>query len=105
MIVSITAATGLVVLDKHDLTSLAVHAPDVSHDDVARVLNETGMGRLDDDADHAWLKIDELRDHARIDDPEWDDEFDAMIDYARTQEWIDESGTAVRAHLDVSAGS
>lgn len=101
MIVAITADTGLVVEQKHDLKALAVQARGVSTDDVDHVLTSTGLGRLD--GEHAWLSIAELRDHARIDDPEWDEEFDAMIDYARSQAWLDESGTAVRAHVNHSA--
>lgn len=98
MIVAITADAGLVVEDKHDLTALAVQARGVSTDDVDQVLTTTGLGRLE--GEHAWLSIAELRDHARIDDPEWDEEFDAMIDYARSKSWLDETGSAVRAHLE-----
>lgn len=98
MIVTISAEDHVVVEDKEDLKTLSVHADGVSRDDVEHTLTTTGLGRLEDQ--YAWLVVDELRDHARIDDPEWEEAFDEMIDYARSQAWLDEPGKSVRAHLE-----
>jgi hypothetical protein len=33
-------------------------------------------------------------------DPQWLSSFEAMVEYARAQGWVDESGTALRAHCE-----
>jgi hypothetical protein len=54
-----------------------------------------------DDDDHVWIDVARLRDAglAASDAPDFGDRFDAMIAYAATKGWLDESGTRVRAHI------
>lgn len=57
------------------------------------------LGRLDGVA-HAWLNITNLRRASgRADDPDWTEQFEAMIAFAGSHGWLDPEGDAVRAHL------
>lgn len=53
---------------------------------------------------HVFVDIERLRSLARsgatLDD--WDERFDAMIAYAERKGWLNDSGSAVRAHVDGS---
>ncbi|HEY8525700.1 MAG TPA: hypothetical protein VIL48_12080 [Acidimicrobiales bacterium] len=50
---------------------------------------------------HAWLGLEALAGlSGRGDDPAWRDGFAKMVDYARTQGWVNEAGSAVRAHVE-----
>lgn len=62
-------------------------------------LVDAAAGRLE--GDDAWIAIDAVRRMAagRV-GPEWDRDFQAMLDYARTKGWIDETGAAIRAHIE-----
>ena len=70
--------------------------------DVGRVfgaLVDAAAGRLE--GDHALITIDAVRRMAagRVAD-DWPERFDAMLDYARTKGWIDDTGNAIQAHVD-----
>lgn len=71
--------------------------------DVAAVLDESGAGRLADDGEHALIDIGWVRQHATGTGPDWNQEFDGMLDYARTKGWIDEGASAIVAHLEREA--
>ena len=68
--------------------------------DVAAVLDESGAGRLAEDGEHALIDIGWVRQHATGTGPEWEQDFGGMLDYARTKGWIDESDSAIVAHLE-----
>lgn len=58
--------------------------------------------RFDDDGEHVWLDIAVAR-AAGIDasgEAGWGEQYDAMIGYATSKGWTDESGTHVRAHVE-----
>lgn len=65
---------------------------------VGAKLAEHGWGTLADD-EHAWIAIDALRAAAGVRPEGWHDEFAAMIDYARSKGWVDDSGERLRAHI------
>jgi hypothetical protein len=71
--------------------------------DVAAVLDESGAGQLATDGDHALIEIGWVRQHAVGVGPEWDQDFEVMLDYARTKGWIDEGASAIVAHLERTA--
>jgi hypothetical protein len=48
--------------------------------------------------EYAWLDISWLR-AAGPDTDAWLEKFDAMIEYARSKGWVDDSGARVRAHV------
>ena len=70
--------------------------------DVAAVLDSSGAGRLADDGEHALIEIGWVRQAAVAVGPQWDQDFGAMLDYARTKGWIDEGSAAIVAHLEKS---
>ena len=53
------------------------------------------------DDDHVWVDVDWLRTagQAQLGDPDFAAKFDAMIAYAASKGWLDDSGTSVRAHI------
>ena len=70
--------------------------------DLARVfgaLVDAAAGRLE--GDHALITIDAVRRLAagRVAD-DWDTRFEAMLGYARTKGWIDDTGNAIQAHVE-----
>jgi hypothetical protein len=62
-------------------------------------LVDAAAGRLE--GDDAWITVDAIRRLAsgRV-QPGWDDEFSAMLDYARTKGWLDEATHALQAHIE-----
>lgn len=64
-------------------------------------LVDAAAGRLEGDA--AWISVDAVRRLAagRVAST-WDDELEAMLDYARSKGWLDEAGHAIRAHVEWS---
>jgi hypothetical protein len=56
-------------------------------------------GRLE--GEHAWIAVDAVRRMAqgRV-GPEWDSRLDAMLAYARSKDWLDPNGNAIRAHVE-----
>src|SRR5205085_4864029 len=61
-------------------------------------LVDAAAGRLE--GDDAFITIDAVRRMAagRV-QPDWDDELGAMLGYARSKGWIDETGNAIRAYV------
>jgi hypothetical protein len=62
-------------------------------------LVDAAAGRLE--GDDALITVDAVRRLAagRV-GPEWDGELDKMIGYARSKGWLDETGHAIRAHVE-----
>ena len=81
------------------------HLAVVGGRDLGRVfgaLVDAAAGRLEDD--HALITIDAVRRMAagRVED-DWPARFDAMLEYARTKGWIDDTGNAIQAHVEYEA--
>lgn len=56
-----------------------------------------------DDGSHVWLSVAELKARGAAsvaDAATWGEGFDAMITYAGSKGWLNESGDAVRAHVE-----
>lgn len=100
MIVRADLDTGAVAL--HDIDGVtgfhvAVAGGDVTDDRLAAVL--APHGRLD--GDHAWIEVDAVVALAGdAADDRWREAFDGMVAYAREKGFMDDSGTAIRAHLE-----
>jgi hypothetical protein len=59
------------------------------------------LGTMDDDGEHVWIRVTELRRIAgEGQPPDWGDGFDAMIGYAASKGWLDTEGASVRVHID-----
>ena len=89
------------LVDAEDTKAFHVEVRDDT--DIAAVLDEAGAGTLADDGEHALVEIGWVRQHAVGVGPQWEQDFDAMLDYARTKGWIDEGTSAIVAHLERSA--
>jgi hypothetical protein len=52
--------------------------------------------------EHVWIRVGELRELAAAAGvgPEWQAGFDAMLEFARSRGWVDETERAVRAHVE-----
>jgi hypothetical protein len=76
-------------------------SPEADFGLVFGALVDAAAGRLE--GEHAWITIDAVRRMAkdRVDEG-WNDDFDAMLAYAKQQGWLDENGNAIRAHLEHS---
>ncbi len=62
-------------------------------------LVDAAAGRLD--GDHAWIAIDAVRRMAAgRTAPSWDADFAAMLEYATSKGWVDDTGASVRAHIE-----
>jgi hypothetical protein len=99
--IDITPARPVVSLEEPD-DCTRFHLAVVGGRDIGRVfgaLVDAAAGRLEDD--HALITIDAVRRMAagRVAD-DWDVRFDAMLDYARTKGWIDETNNAIQAHVE-----
>jgi len=104
--------TGIVVLadaEETDRFALAVSAPPSagagsSAGDLARVLEATGVGRLDASGD-AFIEPEAVRFRAagQVADG-WDERFTAMLDAARSRGWLGDDG-AIQAHVEWPGGA
>lgn len=64
-------------------------------------LESDGPGVQPDTKPDAWITVDALRRMAKgVVGPDWDEQFDAMLDFARTKGWLDPGGNALRAHVE-----
>ena len=54
------------------------------------------------DGEHVWIDVSRLRQAGlgQSDAPDFGERFDAMITYAASKGWLDESGARVRAHVE-----
>jgi hypothetical protein len=61
-----------------------------------------GLGSVDGDGEHAWLKLDGVR--ALAGDlaysTSWSEGFDGMVAYAGSKGWLSPEGDAIRAHIE-----
>jgi hypothetical protein len=84
------------VRDAQNLNQLHVEFRQVEDSLAGDVLAAAGLGTVEDG--YAWLDIGALR-AAGKDDGDWSDRFEAMLRYARRNDWVDAEGTRVRAHI------
>lgn len=80
----------------------AFHLAVVGGKDLGRVfgaLVDAAAGRLEDG--DAQIVVDAVRRMAagRV-PPGWDEELEAMLDFARSKGWLDETGSTIRAHVE-----
>lgn len=99
--VDLTSQPPVVSLEEPDDTK-RFHVEVVGGTDVGRLfgaLVDAAAGRLE--GSDAWIALDAVRRMAagRV-APDWDERFDAMLEYARTKGWLDEAAHTVRAHVE-----
>lgn len=87
------------LVDPGDFRGFHVAVAGGGTDDERLVAVLAPHGRLD--GEHAWISTDAVRALAGPGaDDEWQAGFDGMVAYARDKGFLDESGTAIRAHLE-----
>ncbi len=99
--VDLRAQPPVVTLEEPEDTK-RFHLAVVGGKDLGRVygaLVDAAAGRLD--GDDAQIAVDAVRRMAagRV-PPGWDDDLDAMLAFARTKGWLDETGSTIRAHVE-----
>lgn len=69
---------------------------------VGAALEARGAGRMAED-DHAWIDTRWVTQAAtgRVGDG-WPQRFAAMLEYARTNGWLDDEGSSIRAHVEAA---
>jgi hypothetical protein len=84
------------VKDAQNLNQLHVEFRQVEDSQADDALTAAGLGTVEDG--YAWLDISALR-SAGGGSADWNDRFEAMLRYARRNDWVDAEGTRVRAHI------
>jgi hypothetical protein len=84
------------VKDAQNLNQLHVEFRQVEDSPASAALAAAGLGTVDDG--YAWLDISALR-SAGGSSGDWNDRFEAMLRYARRNDWVDADGTRVRGHI------
>ncbi len=83
--------------DANNLDALSVTVVDAEPEQVPALLAR--LGRVE--GEHAWLDVRSLRAFAPIPRPcSWDVRFADSVAHAASRGWLDESGKAVRAHIE-----
>jgi hypothetical protein len=100
--IDLGASAEAALLEPDDFRSFKVVVRGGPADDPALANAIAPHGRLE--GDHAFLRIDAVEALAgdRSDDPAWKEGFAAMVDYARGHGWVDDAGTAIRAHIEAA---
>ena len=99
MFVLVSADSGRIlaeVKDAQNLNQLHAEFRRVQDSLAGDALASAGLGTVEDG--YAWLDIGALR-AAGKDAGDWNDRFEAMLRYARRNDWVDAEGTRVRAHI------
>jgi hypothetical protein len=80
-------------------------AADAGVDAGAALAGQGLGGPVEGDPGHVWVAVDGVRRLAagRVGDG-WDERFDGMLAYARTKGWLDDTGSAIKGHVEPSAG-
>ena len=84
------------VKDVQNLNQLHVEFRQVEDSPAGDALAAAGLGTVEDG--YAWLDISALRAVGK-DADDWNHRFEAMLRYARRNDWVDAEGTRVRAHI------
>lgn len=100
----IVSGDAAVLDDPDNCRSFSVAVPSgTTPDDLPALLQRTGAGQLDPDGQHVHVPINTVRHlaegHTSVG---WDEDFTAMISFARTKGWVDDTAATVRGHLEPS---
>ena len=100
----IVTGDSAVLDDPDNCRSFSVAVPSgTTPDDLSAILQRNGAGRLDPDGQHVHVPIDTVRHLAEgRTSSGWDQDFAAMISYARTKGWVDDTAATVRGHVELS---
>jgi len=93
------------LLEPNDMKAFSVIVTGAGDDaEVAHALAVNGAGQLEPAGDgHVWVDAGEVRRLALLavtDVNAWNRDYEAMLSYAKSKGWLDETGTYVKAHID-----
>lgn len=99
MIISVTSS-GVTVSEPDDFRRFHI-ATTVASASLPEVVQRSGFGTVEEDGT-AVLDIDTVRNAGKSasENPEWDEGWSAMIEYARSKNWVTDDGRGVRAHVE-----
>lgn len=104
MIIEVTATQGVQITNMGDLTTLHVLCDEnVPLPEVESLLRQADLGRLSQD--DVVLGIEQLRNIRRRQGFTDDDDFDAMVRYAKAHDWVSPDGNSLRAHIEWSTAA
>jgi len=89
-----------------DLSRLHLALGEVTDDEADQALRDAGLGRLTGD-DTAVIDVAALRKAAepQATAPNWPQQWDGMLDQARTKGWLTDDGAALQVHVESAAGA
>jgi hypothetical protein len=90
------------LVDPGDVTSFhAVCRAGLGHSELVDIVRRENLGEFLPAGGHLMVPVETVRRLAAGQvGPDWEQNFDAMIDYAARKGWLSEDGARVRAHLD-----
>ena len=106
MIVHVHHDRSITLDDPNGFDAFSVRAPGLALDDVVAAFEGDAMAADEPsgEARHVWITIARLHalgaEHGA---PDWRSGCDAMIAFAKSKGWLDETGRSVRAHLEPDA--
>ena len=91
------------VADVDDLTRLHVAVGAVTDEEADEALRAAELGRLEDGT--AWLEVAALRAAAEREATaaDWAQQWEGMVETARSKGWVGEDGATLRAHVEPAA--
>ena len=89
-----------------DLSRLHLALGEVTDDEADQALRDAGLGRLTG-SDTAVIDVAALRKAAepQATARDWPQQWDGMLDHARTQGWLTDDGEALQVHVESAAGA
>lgn len=91
---------GVELLDQNTFTAFDVLAPDLDAKQVLEGLGE--RAGPSDEPDHVFISISAVRSLAGPVDQAWEQDFQAMLDYAGSKGWLNAAGDHIKAHISQS---
>ncbi|MCW2695483.1 MAG: uncharacterized protein JWR62_568 [Modestobacter sp.] len=87
-----------------DLKHLHLAVGALTTEEADEALRTAGLGRLAD-ADTAFLDVAALRAAAEplASSGDWGQQFDGMVDHARSKGWVGDDGASLQAHVETAA--
>ena len=99
MIVHVHEDSSITLEEPDVFTAFSLRAPRLAPEAVLAAFGADA--RAGEETGHAWIAIDRLHALGAIHGgADWRERCDKMIEYARTQGWVDASGRFVRAHFE-----
>jgi hypothetical protein len=98
MIVDVDMANGPALLEPTVFSAFHAQAATTDADAVGAVMGAAGHAAGEG---HVWVNVQWLRENAGdASGPQWDEDFGAMLAFAKSKDWLDEGEQHIRAHIE-----